>query len=129
MAVIEDPGPDRPEAGTGFGRIEIDDRCVTLDRDGERMLLVWRPGDVRWSGSTKSITFTGPVYDAPTDSITLRDGDVIAAGGATLIQDEDSANPPTSDAWIAEHTWVAEPDPRCLGVPWLVGSLQGPSER
>ncbi len=83
-----------PQASSGEGTLEVSDWCVRLMlKNGESVLLVW-PEPTSWNASVQAIQFVS-VFG---ERMELRNGDRIAAGGATPI---------------VEPNFVSAPDPSC----------------
>ena len=82
-------------AATGAGTLKITDTCVWLEVEGatEATLLVW-PEPTSLNAETGEITFVN--YKG--DTMILKDGDIITAGGAS----------PTGNS-----TFVKAPNPAC----------------
>lgn len=112
LAVIE-AGDIRYEALGGTGPVEIGDSCVIMTREnGDRLLLVWREGDVRWDAQSMTITFSPPELPQM-EPFTIADGEVITIAGRPLVNDGAPVTVP----------WVATPHPACTGEPWDVASV------
>lgn len=74
----------------GTGRLQVGPTCVTLQRDGgSAVTLVWREGEVAWTGS--SVLFAN-ITNPPTPAVTLRTGDHVTIGGSSM---------PMNPAWVA----------------------------
>jgi hypothetical protein len=109
MAVIE-PEDAFPGALGGTGIVNITDRCVTLDLEGDTLLLAWHADHVTWLPETGEIDFHGPIGDP----LVIGDGDTVTIGGASLVRDPGDDRP---------VNWVVEPDPSCEGQPWSVATV------
>jgi hypothetical protein len=117
LAVFEDPGTGARDALGGTGPIHIEDACVRLTRsNGESLVLVWRSAEVRWDETNKQITFSSKAV-ANTEPVTIRDGDIITVGGASLEDDV----PVTRNL-----VWLATPQASCEGRQWSVEGLTKP---
>lgn len=117
LAVFEDPGTGAALALGGTGPIHIEDACVTMTLiNGESLALVWRSAEVRWNEEDREITFTSAAV-ADAKPITIRDGDIITVGGASLEDDV----PVTRNL-----AWLATPQASCEGRQWIVTVLTKP---
>ena len=98
---------DRAMQARNEGSLVITDRCVFLERDGERELLVWPAGQTMWSPATAEIVFRR----ADGEMVTLRDGDdlVLAGGGSGVAEDGRAGQ-----VWAGQFDWVAAPARECL---------------
>jgi len=103
------------EARGGIGPIDIGDDCVTLTNEaGQELLLVWHQHEegweVGWNEDEREIRFSAPGDPA----VTIRDGEVITVGGASLVGDM----PVERDL-----DWLAPPHESCTGEQWMVSSV------
>jgi hypothetical protein len=117
LAVVEDDGGDQSDALGGTGRVIIDERCVELDVQGTRRLLVWRSADVRWDPASRSIVF------APRGqpSITIGNNTNVTIGGEALPTDAPGrgGSPPAAGV-----RWLAAPDDQCSRDAFVVHSIR-----
>ena len=112
LAVIDGLGGEDALGGTG--PVHIGDSCVTMTRsNGEVLLLIWHAPEVGWDEQSREITFNSAA-DPGAAPITIRDGDTITVGGASLQDDE----PVTRDL-----VWLATPQETCSGEPFAVSSI------
>jgi hypothetical protein len=103
LAVVRSEiGPD----ALATGIVMIEPRCVLLQTNAGRMLLVWPAESTSWMGGAAVITFKRPNGGVAT----LRGGDPVSVGGG-LIGDDG-------------HRWSAARDPSCGGQRWLVSDVQ-----
>jgi hypothetical protein len=115
LAVVEDEGGDQSDALGGAGRVIIGERCVELDVQGTRRLLVWRSADVRWDPASRSIVFA--LRGQP--SITIGNNTDVTIGGEALPTDAPGGgNPPAAGV-----RWLAAPDDRCSRDGFIVHSV------
>lgn len=78
--------------------------------DGTRFLLIWHAAEVEWDPESRTITYTS--FGNPgNETVSIRDGDIISAGGESLGDDVPVER---------NLDWLATPDPTCSGVPWAV---------
>lgn len=100
------------------GSLVIMDRCVFLQRDRERELLVWPVGQTTWSPATAEIVFRR----ADGGIVTLRDGQhVVLAGGGSGIAEDGLAG----EDWAWQFDWVAAPARECLvDVRFVVSDVE-----
>lgn len=112
LAVVEGPGGG-PQARGGAGPIRFDGSCVTVTvENGDVLLLVWQSANVTWDGQAQAIIFSDVARN--TEPITIRDGDTIEVGGASLEDDVPSER---------ELDWLATPHPTCEGEEWFVSGV------
>ena len=109
LAVIDNP--TRSDALAGTGPVRIDKDCVTMTTSaGAQVLLVWHVTEVAWDPGSRTISYTS--FGNPGDeTVSIRDGDIISVGGASLVGDVPMER---------NLTWLATPNPTCPGHPWLV---------
>jgi len=103
------------EARGGVGTIDLGDDCVTLTNEaGLELLLIWHQHEegwvIDWNEKEREIKFSEPGEPA----VTIRDGDIITVGGASLIGDV-----PVEQ----ELEWLAPPHESCTGEQWMVSSV------
>ena len=112
LAVIESPGGSDALGGTG--PVHIDDDCVTMTlSNGDILLLIWHAAEVRWDEQEQEITFSSAA-SPDAEPITIRDGDTITVGGASL----------EGDVPVERNlSWLATPNPACGGELWAVDSV------
>ena len=122
LAVIEDNGGGQSDALGGTGPVIIGERCVELDVQGTRRLLVWRSADVRWDAAARSVVFV-PRGQQP---ITISNNTNITIGGEALPTDAPAGggNPP-----LASVRWLAPPDRQCSTDVFIVHSIRTGSTR
>ena len=97
------------------GTLVLTATCVFIERDGERMLLVWAADRTSWNPITNEISFRNPRGE----STTVRSGQEVVLGGGA--PDDDVA----TDKWAAAIDWVARPDPACVtDIRWYVSGLK-----
>jgi hypothetical protein len=100
------------------GIVVITDRCVFLEGDGERALLLWPANQTGWSPESAEISFRR--YDG--DVVMIHDGQSVELGGGSFSATIDGLN---GEKVSRSVEWVAEPDPECLSDgPWLVSDVQ-----
>lgn len=100
------------------GVLVLTDRCVFLNRNGERELLVWPVPETRWVPDRAEIEF----QRSDGRVVALRNGQqvVLGGGGSSLAE-----NGGSGQEWARQITWVVPPDPTCLlDVRWLVGDVE-----
>jgi hypothetical protein len=117
LAVIEDSGGGQSDALGGTGRVIIGERCVELDVQGNRRLLAWRSGDVRWDSVARSIVFASR-GERP---IIIRNGTNITAGGEALPTDDPTGG---GNRTVAGVRWLAAPDDQCSTDVFIVHSIR-----
>jgi hypothetical protein len=108
--VIEDSGGGQSDALGGTGPVIIGDRCVELEVQGRRRLLVWRSADVRWDAAARAIVFA-PRGQRP---IAISNNLTITVGGEDL---------PT-DAPADGVRWLAAPERLCSTDVFIVHSIR-----
>jgi hypothetical protein len=117
LAVIEDDGSGQSDALGGTGTVTIGERCVELDVQGTRRLLVWRSADVRWDSAARSIVFASrgerPIMITNRTNITV--------GGEELPTDDPAGGGSTAGARVR---WLAAPDDRCSTDIFIVHSIR-----
>lgn len=117
LAVIEDNGGGQSDALGGTGTVIIGERCVELDVQGTRRLLVWRSADVRWDPGARSIVFA-PRGNRP---IVISHGTNITIGGEALFTDDPAGG---GDPAVAGVRWLAIPDDQCSTDAFIVHSIR-----
>ena len=96
------------------GTLVVTDECVFLERDGERVLLIWPAGQTTWSAPTQEIQFRRSNGDV----IKSRDGQPVVLGGGSFAMTVDG---PNGEKVPRQVDWVAEPAAACAAEPrWLV---------
>ena len=111
-------GASGMEAGLE-GTLRIDDRCVTVEMGGERILVVWPSDSTRWDDAAKTITY-GATDDE--SEVVLRSGDKVQVGGGGWSEAESEGDPAE---WAGSTDWVNEPADECLtDVRFFLGTLQ-----
>jgi hypothetical protein len=109
---------DSGMAARNEGTLVLADRCVFLERSGERELLVWPADQTSWRPATSEISFRS--FNG--DTWTLRDGQRVVLGGGALSPTLDG---PDGEKIVRQIDWVAAPHPDCVGNPmWLVSDVQ-----
>lgn len=115
LAVV--PGSEAGDGALVRGSLQIDDRCVLLDEQGEDVLLVWPADRTAWNAEGGTVTFirnNGQVAR-------LRGGDQVSLGGGGSSRGEDGL---AADEFMAGIDWVAEPDPECVvDSRWFIYEL------
>ena len=100
------------------GTLVLEDRCVFLERGGERVLLIWPAGQTSWLSASAEISFR----NWSGESRTLRNGQPVALGGGSLSPMLDG---PAGEKVVRQIDWVAAPDQGCVEHPmWLVSSVE-----
>lgn len=117
LAVIEDNGGGQSDALGGTGTVIVGERCVELDVQGTRRLLVWRSADVRWDSAASSIVFA-PQGKQP---IVIRNGTNITIGGEALPTDDPAGDGKPTAAGVR---WLATPDDQCSTNVFIVHSVR-----
>jgi hypothetical protein len=101
------------------GTLRIDDKCVTVETGGERLLVVWPSDSTKWDADAETIT-----YEATDDGseVLLRSGDEVRIGGGGWAAGEDEGDPAE---WAGTTEWVNEPAEECLtDTRFFLGTLQ-----
>jgi hypothetical protein len=117
LAVIEDSGGGQSDALGGTGTVSVGERCVELDVQGTRRLLVWRSADVRWDPATRAILFA-PRGQPP---IVISGGTHITVGGEALPTDEPAGGGQPTAAGVR---WLAPPDDQCATDVFIVHAVR-----
>lgn len=117
LAVIEDNGGGQSDALGGTGTVIIGERCVELDVQGTRRLLVWRSADVRWDSVARSIVFA-PRGKRP---IMISNSTNITIGGEALPTDDPAGG---GNPTVAGVRWLATPDDQCSTDVFIVHSIR-----
>jgi len=117
LAVVEDSGGGQSDALGGTGTVIIGERCVELDVQGTRRLLVWRSADVRWNSAARSIVFA-PRGKQPI--VISSDMNVTVGGEALPTDDPAGGGKPTA----AGVRWLAPPDDQCSTDVFIVHSVR-----
>ena len=116
LAVIEDRGGGQSDALGGTGTVIVGERCVELDVQGTRRLLVWRSTDVRWDPATRAILFA-PRGQPP---IVISGGTHITVGGEALPTDEPAGGGQPTAAGVR---WLVPPDEQCATDVFIVHAV------
>lgn len=115
LAVV--PGSEAGDGALIRGRLQIDDRCVLLDEQGEDVLLVWPADRTAWNADDGTVTFVRNNGQATS----LKDGDQVSFGGGGSSREEDGL---AADEFLAGIDWVAEPAADCvMDTRWFVYEL------
>jgi len=117
LAVIEDDGGGQSDALGGTGTVIIGQRCVELDVQGTRRLLVWRSADVRWDSVARSIVFA-PRGERP---IMISNSTNVTVGGEALPTDDPAGG---GNPTVARVRWLATPDDQCSADVFIVHSIR-----
>ena len=117
LAVIEDSGGGQSDALGGTGTVIVGARCVELDVQGTRRLLVWRSADVRWDPTTRAIMFA-PRGQPP---IVISGGTHITVGGEALPTDEPAGGGQPTAAGVR---WLAPPHDQCATDVFIVHAVR-----
>lgn len=100
------------------GVVVFTDRCVFLDRNGRRELLVWPAPETSWIPARSEIEF----HRSDGRVVNVRHGQAIVLGGGGSSAAENGGGGPE---WARGITWVVPPNPACLlDVRWLVGDVE-----
>ena len=111
LAVLEGGGGD--DASGGTAPVQFGEKCVTMTLfNGHVVIPVWHRDQVRWDEEQRAIIFAAN-EDPP---ITIREGDIIAIGGSSLVPDD--------SALVTDRVWAAEPDPSCVGELFGTSSIR-----
>ena len=101
------------------GTLRIDDSCVTVEANGERLLVVWPSDSTQWDPDAHTITYGATDDEA---DVVLRDGDTMKVGGGGWAAGEAEDDPAD---WAGSTEWVNEPADECLtDVRFFLGELQ-----
>jgi hypothetical protein len=99
------------------GRLVLTDECAFIERQGERMLLVWPVERTKWDPTTAEVSFER--FDG--QIVSVRDGQDVVLGGGGSSEAEDGLS---GEEWAAQFDWVASPAPGCVGeARWLVSDV------
>jgi hypothetical protein len=99
------------------GMLVITERCVFIERDGERELLLWPADRTSWSTEADEIHFRRSNGEV----IKRRDGQPVVLGGGSF---ETTVDGPNGEKVPREVDWIAEPDPSCAEPRWLVSDVE-----
>jgi hypothetical protein len=100
------------------GTLVLTDRCVFLERGGERELLVWPANQTTWSQATGEIVFRR----ADDEVVKLRDGQHVVLGGGGSSRAEDGL---TGQDWADGLDWIVAPAAECLvDVRFIVSDVE-----
>jgi hypothetical protein len=117
LAVIEDNGGGQSDALGGTGPVSISERCVELNVQDTRRLLVWRSAEVRWDSRARSIVFAPP-GERP---IMISNGTNITVGGEAVPTDDPARG---GNPTVAATRWLAPPDVQCSTDVFIVHSIR-----
>lgn len=115
LAVV--PGSEAGDGALIRGSLQIDDRCLVLDAQGEDVLLVWPADRTAWDAEERTVTFVRTNGQAAI----LQAGDQVSFGGGGSSRGEDGLD---ADEFMTGIDWIAEPDRDCVvDARWFVYEL------